>query len=115
MGLTRANAYFASRLNSETWDSATDANKVKALNTAELQMDFYKTRIDSTSFCYAVYEQAIWLLAGDSRAELQQAGVQSMSLGSLSETYRETNRDLSIAPKAWMFLRGPFVKTGGLR
>jgi hypothetical protein len=116
LGLTEANAYFASRINSDTWDAATDANKTKAMTTSERQLEPYRYRVDTTRFYYAIYEQALWLLTGDSRAVLQQAGVQSMSIGKLSETYKSTSgRDPAIAPQAWVFLRGPTLKAGGLR
>ena len=116
MGITEANTYFAARINGDAWDSATDTNKNKALATAERQLDLHRDRVETTRFYYAIYEQALWLLSGDSRAALQQAGVQSMSLGKLSESYRlPAGRDPTIAPQAWTYLRGPALKGGGIR
>ncbi|WP_129588700.1 hypothetical protein [Moorella stamsii] len=61
-----------------------------------------------------MYEQAIWLLEGDERAKLQQAGVAHANIGSLTEIYKPRH-DPAIAPQAWYFLRGPSLKAGGLR
>jgi elongation factor P hydroxylase len=107
-------AYFATRLGSQAWDAASDTDKAKALVTAERQLQAYEDRTDRATFTNAVYEQALWLLSGDNRAELQQAGVVSATLGSLSETY-QLRRDPTVAPQAWAFLRGRSLKAGGLR
>jgi hypothetical protein len=115
MGLEQASAYFAARINSDIWDAASEANKTKALATAEIQLELYRDRVDTTRFYYAIHEQAIWLLQGDARAGLQQAGVKSMSLSKMSEDYNLHGRDPAIAPQAWAFLRGPTLKAGGLR
>jgi len=112
--LAGANSYFAERLKSEAWEAASDADKSKALATAERQLEPYRTRTDPTSFAFAVYEQAIWLLQADKRAELQQAGVISAGIGDVSETYRPRH-DPNIAPKAWMFIRGVGPRAGDLR
>lgn len=113
--LAGANSYFQTRLNSQAWENASTTDREKALATAERQLESYKDRVDTARFYYAVYEQALWLLQGDQRGELQQAGVQSMSLGKLSETYKLNGRDPAIAPQAWAYLRGPSLKVGGLR
>jgi hypothetical protein len=112
--LTAANEYFSTRLNSAVWDAASDTDKTKALTTAENQLADYEDMVESTRFNKAVCEQAIWLLAGDKRAELQKSGVASSSIGSLSETYN-LRHDPTIASQAWAFLRGPGLKAGGLR
>ncbi|OPX89983.1 MAG: hypothetical protein A4E53_01198 [Pelotomaculum sp. PtaB.Bin104] len=114
MDIASANLYFTERLNTTAWDNASDANKLKALSQAERELEFYKDRVDMTRFYYAVYEQVLWLLTGDTRSELQQAGVTAVSIGSTSEQYNP-GHDVLIAPRAWFYLRGPFVKTGGLR
>lgn len=113
--VTGANQYFAGRLNSSAWDSASQSDKEKAITTATRQLEAYRGRADSTQFSYAVFEQAIWLLTGDQRGDIQQAGVQSMSLGSMSESYDLQGRDPTVSPQAWVFLRGPKIKVGGLR
>ena len=110
-----ADTYFSARLHAEAWDNASESDKTKALTQAERQLEPYKGRVDTTRFYYAVYEQALWLLQGDQRGELQQAGVQSMSISKLSESYSLGGRDPAIAPQAWVYLRGPTLKGGGLR
>lgn len=110
-----ADQYFQTRLNSQAWETASQGDREKALETAERTLNIYRDRVDSTRFSYAVYEQALWLLQGDQRGELQQAGVQSMSIGKLSEAYALGGRDPSIAPQAWSYLQGPARKAGGLR
>lgn len=114
IGLSQAEKYFSIRVKADAWVDAGDIDKQKALATAERQLSPYRNRVDGTRFSYAVFEQALWLLQGDERSELQQAGVVSMTIGSLSETYGNTGRDPTIAPQAWAFIRGPTVKTGGL-
>lgn len=110
-----ADDYFSTRLHAEAWDSADEPTRAKALAQAERQLEPHRDRADTTRFSYAVYEQALFLLQGDERSELQQAGVVSMSVGKLSETYKDTGRDPAIAPQAWAYLRGSSVKGGGLR
>lgn len=112
--LAGANLYFSQRLNSQAWDSASQIDREKALATAERQLEPYRDRVDATRFSYAMYEQAIWLLTGDKRAELQQAGVIHANIGSLTEIYKPRH-DPAIAPQAWYFLRGPVLKAGNLR
>lgn len=112
--MNAADQYFSSRIHSEAWDSASEADKARALAQAVRQLEPHKDRVDTTRFSYAVFEQALWLLQGDERSELQQAGVVSMSIGSLSETYGNKGRDPIMAPQAWAYIRGPVVKTGGL-
>lgn len=113
--IAEANSYFANRLNADAWHNASDPDKNSALTMAERQLEPYRGRVDGTRFAYAVFEQALWVLQGDQRAELQQAGVVSTSLGSMSENYRLGYRDPTIAPQAWAYLRGPKVKAGALR
>jgi len=114
VNLATADKYFQTRINSQAWDNASQSDKEKALTTSARMLESYRCKVDTTRFYYAIYEQAIWLLSGDSRAELQQAGVQSMGFGDLSESYQLQGRDPSIAPQAWTFLRGPSLKAGGL-
>jgi hypothetical protein len=113
--VAQANAYFSERLNTEVWDAADDPTKTKALAQAERQLEPYRNRVDGTRFLYAVYEQALWFLQGDKRAELQQAGVQGFSIGSASEQFDTKGRDPNIAPQAWVYLRDGGVKVGQLR
>lgn len=107
-----ANTYFAGRLNTSAWDNASDIDRQKALSQAERQLEPYRGRTDGIRFSYAVYEQALWLLQNDQRAELQQAGVKGLSLGSMSEQFDTAGRDPTIAPQAWAYLRGSRVKAG---
>ena len=114
--IAQANEYFVRRLNTDAWDAADEATKTKALAQAERQLDPYRSRISSsTRFFYAVCEQALWLLQGDTRAELQQAGVHGFSVGNMSEQFNTKGRPSSIAPQAWAYLRGSGVKAGQIK
>lgn len=113
--VAQANTYFNQRLHTEVWDAADDSTKTKVLAQAERQLESYRARVDGTRFIYAVCEQALWLLQGDKRAELQQAGVQGFSVGSMSEQFDMRGRPADIAPQAWAYLRGTGVKAGRLR
>lgn len=113
--LQQANTYFNQRLNTEAWDAASDTDRTKALAQAERTLEPYHARANNTRFLYAVCEQALWLLQGDKRGELQQAGVQGFSVGSMSEQFDMKGRPADIAPGAWAFLRGSGVKVGQVR
>lgn len=102
-----AAAYFASRLHSEAWTSAVDADRQKALTMATRAID--RTPVKGVKASYdqanqfprypdteipqavkdACCEEALALLErGDSqRRKLQVEGVVSMNIGGLSETY----------------------------
>ncbi len=111
-----ASEYFAERLNTDAWDAANDSTKTKALAQAEKHLESYRYRVNSsTRFFYAVCEQALWLLRGDKRSELQQAGVQGFGIGSTSEQFNLRGRDPAIAPQTWIYLRGTGVKAGQIR
>lgn len=110
--LQGAEAYFVGRLRAEAWYSAGAGDKQAALTQARRQLEPYRDRVDGTRFSYAVYEQALWLLQNDQRAQLQQAGVKGFGLGSMSEQFDTAGRDPTIAPQAWAYLRGPQVKAG---
>ena len=113
--LQKAEEYFASRLEVDAWDSAGDSSKHKALAQAEKQLESYRSRVSNTQFFYAVCEQALWLLQGDKRTELQQAGVQGFSVGNMSEQFDTKGRRLHIAPGAWIYLQGSGVKVGQIK
>ena len=65
----------------------------------------------------AVCEQALWLLEQDAnpplldRAALQAAGITSVSVDGLSESYRATGVPRGIAPRAWMLVRQYIIQT----
>lgn len=113
--LTEANTYFAERLNTVAWDEANDATKTKAIAQAQKNIEPYQHRADSTRLFYAVCEQALWLLQGDKRADLQQAGVQGFTVNSMSEQFNTKGRPPTIAPQAWHYLVGVGVKVGTIR
>lgn len=106
--LATANSYFASRLYSDAWDGATDANKTKALATAERQVRAIPLRADvpGAALTAAVCEQALWLLsssAADRALEAKLArGLTGRTVGSASESYSGASggRAVSIAPEA---------------
>lgn len=117
--LEKANKYFESRLNTDAWDSVEDDTiRRKALSTARRQLEPYRQGVSVSRFAYAVYEQALWLLQGDTRSELRKAGVQSYSIGDISETFSTNNSPsqtpANISPDAWAFLKVYGIKTGRL-
>ena len=115
MNIQMANEYFSESLNADAWDNASDISKSKALVQAERQLQLYRNRVKSTQFFYAVCEQALWLLRGDKRAELQQAGVQGFSVGNMAEQFNTRGRPSHVAPQAWAHLRGSGVKAGQIK
>lgn len=120
-----AATYFASRLHSEAWTSAADADKQKALVMATRAIDRQilrgrKTdagqdrafpRYPDTAVPQAVKdatcEEALALLdRGDNqRRKLQAEGVVSMSIGSLSETYAIGSGEGLLSQEAKELLR----------
>ena len=114
--LATATAYMLTRLNAAAWDSASEADKQKALAMAERTLADYQRRVDIARYSDAVCEQALWLLQGDVRAELQQAGVTYAMIGGRTTEMYSSRRDPTIAPQAWALLRGPGgPKSGGVR
>lgn len=105
--IEEANKYFAGRLHAERWGETSDADKEKALRQATRSIDRMplrgrKTdlhqplafpRYPDTEIPEAVKEAcceiALALLerGNSQRRKLQQEGVQSFSLGNMSETY----------------------------
>jgi len=102
-----ANEYFAGRLHAESWGETSDADKEKALKqaTKEIDRQLLKGRkaTDTQELAFPRYpdtevpeavkeaccEIALALLerGNSQRRKLQQEGVQSFSLGNMSETY----------------------------
>jgi len=102
-----ANEYFAGRLHAERWGETSDADKEKALRqaTKEIDRQLLKGRkaTDTQELAFprhpdtevpeavkeACCEIALALLerGNSQRRKLQQEGVQSFSLGNMSETY----------------------------
>ena len=107
VNLTEANEYFSDRLHADAWAEASDADKEKALAmaTREIDQQPLKGRKTETSQTLAFprypdsevpeavkdacCEVALALLerGNDQRRKLQQEGVQSFTLGNMSETY----------------------------
>lgn len=102
-----ADEYFAGRLHAESWSGADSETKEKALKQATKEIDrqplggrkansgqalafprYPDTEIPET-VKEACCEEALALLerGNDQRRKLQQEGVQSFSLGNMSETY----------------------------
>ena len=102
-----ANEYFAGRLHAESWGETSDADKEKALRqaTKEIDRQLLKGRkaTDTQALAFprhpdtevpeavkeACCEIALALLerGNSQRHKLQQEGVQSFTLGNMSETY----------------------------
>ena len=107
VSLAEANEYFSNRLHADAWAEASDADKEKALAMAAKAIDRQplsgrKTetgqalafpRYPDTEVPEAVKEacceEALALLerGNSQRRKLQQEGVQSFTLGNMSETY----------------------------
>lgn len=107
VNLTEANEYFSNRLHADAWAEASDADKDKALAMAAKAIDRQplsgrKTDTAQTlafprhpdtevpeAVKEACCEEALAILeSGNSqRRKLQQEGVQSFSLGNMSESY----------------------------
>ena len=107
ISIEEANEYFAGRLYAESWGETSDADKEKALRqaTKEIDRQLLKGRkaTDTQELAFPRYpdtevpeavkeaccEIALALLerGNSQRRKLQQEGVQSFTLGNMSETY----------------------------
>jgi hypothetical protein len=107
VNLTEANEYFSNRLHADAWAETSDADKDKALAVAAKAIDrqplkgrktdkeqpFAFPRFPDTEIPTVVKEacceEALALLerGNSQRRKLQQEGVQSFSLGNMSETF----------------------------
>lgn len=105
--IEEANAYFSGRLHAESWAGATETDKEKALKQATKAIDrlpLKGRKADTTQALAfprhpdtevpeavkeACCEEALALLehGNSQRRKLQQEGVQSFTLGNMSETY----------------------------
>lgn len=114
--LATATTYMLTRLNTAAWDNASQTDREKALAMAERTLADYQYRVEAERYNNALCEQALWLLQGDVRAELQQAGVTYAMIGGRTTEMYSSRRDPTIAPQAWALLRGPGgPKSGGVR
>lgn len=132
ISLEEANNYFSSRLHSEAWSNATDADKEKALKQATRNIDTLPFRGMPLSnnqvlafprkyfvynngnltlvadkdipkeVKYATCEEALYLLQNSQRKQLQEEGVTSISIGNLTENYSGTVK--TISPNAYKLL-----------
>lgn len=105
--IEEADEYFAGRLHAESWAGAADGDKEKALKQATRQIDRQPLKgrkaVTSQALAFPRYpdtevpeavkeaccEEALALLerGNNQRRKLQQEGVQSFTLGNMSETY----------------------------
>ncbi len=105
--IEEANKYFAGRLHAESWGQADDSTKEKALKQATKAIDRQhlngRKATDTQELAFPRYpdteipeavkeaccEEALALLerGNNQRHKLQQEGVQSFSLGNMSETF----------------------------
>ena len=120
-----ADEYFAGRLHAESWGETSDADKEKALRqaTKEIDRQLLKGRkaTDTQELAFPRYpdtevpeavkeaccEIALALLerGNSQRRKLQQEGVQSFTLGNMSETYAPGAGSGLISPEAKELLR----------
>ena len=107
INLAEANEYFSTRLHADAWAEASDADKDKALamatkvidrqllkgrkatDTQELAFPRYPDTEVPEAVKEACCEEALALLerGNSQRRKLQQEGVQSFTLGNMSETF----------------------------
>ncbi len=107
VNLTDANEYFSNRLHADAWADVSDADKEKALAMATRMIDRQPLKgrkaTDEQELAFPRYpdteipkevqeaccEEALALLerGNSQRRKLQQEGVQSFSLGNMSESY----------------------------
>ena len=107
VNLTEANEYFSDRLHADVWAEASDADKEKALAMATKTIDrqrlIGRKAVSEQALAFprhpeikipeavkeACCEEALALLerGNSQRRKLQQEGVQSFSLGNMSESY----------------------------
>ena len=113
--LYQADEYFTEHLSDDIWFSFSTRNRRNALLQADRTLTPYKTQMPFRQRSYAIYEQALWLLRGDKRTELQRAGVQSFSIGNISEHFNTNARPADICPFAWSVIKGSGVRTGRLK
>jgi hypothetical protein len=99
--------YFSQRLYTEAWDNAPDVDRKKAEAQAQRELEPYRGKTNPVRFSYAVAEQALWLLEGNTRSKLQQAGVKNASISGVSESFNLRGRPPNIAPQAWAYLKAP--------
>jgi hypothetical protein len=105
--IEEANEYFAGRLHAESWGETSDADKEKALRQATKEIDRQRLNGRKTNpsqpLAFPRYpdaeipqnvkeaccEEALAILerGNSQRKKLQQEGVQSFSLGNMSETF----------------------------
>ena len=100
VSLAEANEYFSNRLHADAWAEASDADKDKALAMAAKAIDrqpLSGRKTDTTQTLAfprypdtevpVVVKDACCERGNSQRRKLQQEGVQSFSLGNISETY----------------------------
>jgi hypothetical protein len=131
LSVAAADQYFSERLHSEEWFSSADDQKAQALITATKQIDRLAfrgaKRLSSQLLSFprypnneapqrvldAVCEEALVIIKGISkRVELQDQGVQSFTIGNLTEVYKPGKIKL-LSREAKELLR-PFL-IGGVR
>lgn len=125
VSLAEANEYFSNRLHADAWAEASDADKEKALAMAtktidrqplkgrktDLVQEMAFPRYPDTEVPEAVKEacceEALALLerGNSQRRKLQQEGVQSFSLGNMSETYTSSSGKGLLSQEAKELLR----------
>lgn len=123
-----ANAYHAARLTGTAWGALSDAIKTAALQSATDALDAfaasrggwletYTTETVPTDIINACCLEALELTRPetDSRKRAQQQGVKSISIGSASETYGESQafqNALLASPQAQRLI-APYLKRQG--
>jgi hypothetical protein len=125
VNLTEANEYFSNRLHADAWAEASDADKDKALAMAAKAIDrmplIGRKAVSEQTLAFprhpeikipeavkeACCEEALALLerGNSQRRKLQQEGVQSFTLGSISETFAPVSGRGLLSQEAKELLR----------
>ena len=125
VSLAEANEHFSNRLHADAWAEASDADKDKALAMATKTIDRQLLRGRKTNpeqeLAFPRYpdtevpeavkeaccEEALALLerGNSQRRKLQQEGVQSFTLGNMSETYTSSSGKGLLSQEAKELLR----------
>lgn len=108
--LEEANAYFAARLYSDTWEDATDDEKEKVLLMSRRMLDLYiQWKVDFAEEAAppavkaAQLELALVLQGTDTTALPDGAGLASMSVGSVSMVFDQATKT-KIIPDHIVFM-----------
>lgn len=120
--MREADIYLSASLEGNAWNHAEQHDRQRALTSAERQLSvaLRGIRVPEDMMKNAVFEQASYLLDADmqSAARTRQKGIQSVSIGHASESYRDiipTERNgIVLSPIAYSILQ-PYLGSRQIR